>query len=197
AMGIEPVLVAHARDTIADIKAVFAKAMKSADVVITVGGVSVGDYDFVKDVLAALRVQQVFWSVAMKPGKPFFFGTLGQKLIFGLPGNPVSAMVTFETLVRPALRRMLGMTHETPMTLKAVLDSDLEKKGDRMEFVRGVLTLNQYGELAVSPTSGQDSHMVGGLANANCLILFPKDKTLMTKGSLADVSLLQWGAEGL
>ncbi len=107
--GVSPSLVLQVRDDKKVISKAFAHALKKADVVISAGGVSVGDFDYVKQVLDDLRVKTIFWRVAMKPGKPNYFGMRGKKLVFGLPGNPVSALVSFETLVMPALRKMMGI----------------------------------------------------------------------------------------
>lgn len=191
AIGIQPVMTAHARDTEIAVRGVLSKALRKADVVITVGGVSVGDYDHVKDVLASLKVTRVFWSVAMKPGKPNYFGTAGKTLVFGLPGNPVSALVSFMVFVKPALARMMGDVRPSAR-LKAVLTKELVKKPGRIEFVRGAYALDAHDELAVTPTTGQDSHMVGGIAAANGLIVFPKDAARLNKGSLVDVLPLEW-----
>jgi len=191
-IGIEPLSMVRTKDDKKVMKAAFSAALKRADVVISVGGVSVGDYDFVKEALVDLDVETVFWKVAMKPGKPNFFGVRGKKLIFGLPGNPVSALISFQLLVKPALQTMMGIVWHAPLSFKAVLGEQLKKKPGRLEFVRGVLSLNSEGELIVMPAIGQDSHMMGGLAKANCLVHFSKEKEYVSEGVPVIVTLLNW-----
>lgn len=195
AMGIDRVTQARAPDDPAALKEAIARALADADAVISLGGVSVGDCDYVKEVCADLGVHRHLWRVAMKPGKPFYFGTLpaaaSQKLVFGLPGNPVSALVTFHELVKPALLRMMGAADVSRPLLPATLLSGLHKAAGRMEFVRGVAAV-QEGRLAVRPTTGQESHMLGGLAAADCLIRFPQDAERLEPGDPVEIELLRW-----
>lgn len=190
--GINPVIVKIIKDNKRFIKSALEEAIALSDVVITVGGVSVGEYDLVKEIFTQLDVKKIFWKVAMKPGKPNYFGTHDKKLIFGLPGNPVAALVSFHLLVMPAIRKLMGDDFKKEFWLKAKLTSDLKKKPGRLEFVRGVVSTNRFGELVVMPTKGQDSHMLGGLANANCLIHFPKEENFISKGSIVKVELMNW-----
>jgi molybdopterin molybdotransferase len=192
ALGIGNVESYRAPDDPKRIEHTFRRAMRNADVVISSGGVSVGSSDFVKAVLETLQVRTVFWRIAVKPGKPLYFGTRGKKLVFGLPGNPVSALLGFQLFIRPALLRMMGATDVEPSTLTALLAHDLKKKPGRMEFVRGVLTSDAQGRLHARATRGQDSHMMGGLAAANCLIHFPQQASLLEAGNEVRVSLLRW-----
>jgi len=190
--GFASPLVLHARDKKEAISKAFARALKKADVVVSAGGVSVGDYDYVKQVLSYLRVKTIFWRVAMKPGKPNYFGTRGKKLVFGLPGNPVSAMVSFETLVMPALRKMMGIHFTDASSHDAVIEFDLKKSGGRTEFVRAFASRSGDGRFTVKPAAGQGSHMVGGLAGANCLIILPKDGENIVKGETVSIRFLSW-----
>ncbi len=192
AAGISPTLVLHVPDSREQISKAFARALKKGDVVVSAGGVSVGDFDFVKEVLNDLRVKTVFWRVAMKPGKPNYFGTRGARLVFGLPGNPVSALVSFEMLVMPALRKMMGIHSSEILNSSATLESDLRKGGGRIEFVRAIASRSSSGQLTVRPVEGQGSHMVGGLAAANCLIIFPKESELINKGDVVAIRMLSW-----
>jgi molybdopterin molybdotransferase len=194
-MGIEGVRHFRVGDKVKRIEQTFRRALANSDVVVSSGGVSVGSSDFVKDVLGKLRVRRIFWEVAIKPGKPIFFGTRGKKLAFGLPGNPVAAQLGFQLFIKPALLRMMGAETSEPLALTASLRHDLKKKPGRMEFVRGVLTNDDAGRLQVAPTRGQDSHMMGGLAAANCLIHFPNDADMLPVGSDVTVSLLQWSVQ--
>lgn len=172
-------------------------ALGRADLVVCAGGVSVGDFDFVTTACKTIGVESKIWKIAIKPGKPVYFGTFdeggGKKLVFGLPGNPVSALVTLHLFVRPAVRKMMGMAPERvkPLAFNAVLDGELRKRPDRMEFVRGVLR-SENGRLHVKPTTGQDSHMLGGLCNATCLIHFGKDETRIAAGDQVLVEILDW-----
>jgi len=191
-LGIDPVFCARVPDKETAIRQALVKALASADAVITVGGISVGEYDLVKKALAGLKVKTIFWTVAMKPGKPNYFGTRGRKLVFGVPGNPVAALVSFHLLVRPALMKMMGFGEKSLTTVKAKLQSSLTKAAGRLEFVRGVLSMDETGELAVMPLRRRDSHMLGGLVGANSLIHFPKNDRYLPEGINVDVSFLNW-----
>ena len=190
--GVSPFLVLQVGDNKEMLSKAFARALKKADVVISAGGVSVGDFDYVKQVLNDLRVKTVFWRVAMKPGKPNYFGTRGKKLVFGLPGNPVSAMVSLETLVMPALRKMMGIHFSEALNQDAVIEFDLKRSEGRTEFVRAFASRSEDGGFTVKPAASQGSHMVGGLAFANCLIVLPKRRENITKGETVSIRFLSW-----
>ncbi len=162
------------------------RCLEAADVVITLGGVSVGDHDLVRPTLAALGVEEVLWRVAMKPGKPFYMGCRDDKTVFGLPGNPVSALVTFALLVRPALRRMLGLADAAEETT-ARLGAPFARKDLRYEFLRATLS----GGVA-TPVSAQGSHMQTGLAFADALIHVPDGVSAMQAGDEVTVTPLMW-----
>ena len=191
-IGITPHPILFARDRRELLSHAFARALKKADVIVSAGGVSVGDFDFVKEVLNDLRFRTIFWRIAMKPGKPNYFGSRGKKLVFGLPGNPVSAMVSLETLVIPALRKMMGIPYTDSLNCEAVLETDFKKGKGRIEFVRATAALTSDGRWSVNPTSGQGSHMVGGLAQANCLIVVPHDCEHLSKGETVTVRFFSW-----
>lgn len=191
-LDIQPEYAISVKDQKSEIKKSIQKALKISDVIITAGGVSVGDYDFVKDVCKNIGVKNVFWRVSIKPGKPLFFGKKGKKLIFGLPGNPVAALITFYLFVKPTILRMKGQTRQQNFIQTAILESGIKKNSARLEFVRGTLRKKSNGKFCVIPTKGQDSHMLGGLANANCLILFPKNANYIKKGSEVKIELLKW-----
>ncbi len=193
AIGISQITITHTNDDKTEISAAFKDALDYADIVISSGGVSVGDYDFVKDVLTDLGVRTVFWKVAMKPAKPFYFGMHSEKMIFGLPGNPVSALLSFYLLVKPALNKLSGLDAPNRIMIKAGLLSELRKKPGRKEFVRAKLIHKEDGNFFVQPSRGQDSHMMGGLAAADCLIHFPEQADFLEKDKRVDVEILQWG----
>lgn len=153
-----------------------------ADVIISSGGVSVGDYDFLKDTVAKLGTVTSY-KVKMKPGKPFVFGRLGRAVYFGLPGNPVSSFVGFSRIIRPTLWQLAGADPLPPFfCLPATLSAPLQKKGDRRDFQRGLLTFNGTG-WTVAPQGPQDSHRVYALARANCLIDIPAESGSLAAGA--------------
>ncbi len=162
-----------------------------ADVLLTSGGVSVGAYDVVKEVLSRLGTVQ-FDSVAMQPGMPQGFGTLGpdETPVFALPGNPVSALVSFEVFVRPALRRMLGAEPLQRPRVHAVADAPLTSPPGKRSFVR-VRLEHRDGAPHVAPVSGAGSHLLAGLARANALAVVPEDVEHVAAGDKVDVLLLE------
>ncbi len=169
-----------------------------SDLVITVGGVSVGDHDFVKQCAAALGVEQIYWGIDMKPGKPNYLGVQrragsGAALLFGLPGNPVSAQVSCHLLVRPAVRRMLGVPEVRQARIPAVLAEDVLRGRGRREFMRGWAQWDNQ-RLGVRPLRGQGSHMQLTLARANCLLDIPGDPGRIAAGTVVQIEPLDRGA---
>jgi molybdopterin molybdotransferase len=164
----------------------FQSAASMADVVITTGGVSVGEADFVKEILAETGNVD-FWKLAIKPGRPLAFGTVNDALFFGLPGNPVAVMVTFYEFVQPALRRMMGQSDVRPPRFKVPCRSRLRKRPGRMEFQRGHLQLEDDGSLSVSRTGAQGSGMLSSMSSANCFIVLPTESDNVEPGDMVDV----------
>jgi molybdopterin molybdotransferase len=162
-----------------------------ADLVVTSGGVSVGAYDVVKEVLSRLGTV-TFEQVAMQPGKPQGFGTIGPDStpIITLPGNPVSAFVSFEVFVRPMIRRMLGVEPLHRPVVSAVCAGGLRSSPGRRQFARGWLDV-QDGRYVITPVGGQGSHLVGDLAHANALVVVPEDVTEIPDGGAVDVMVLE------
>ncbi len=160
---------------------------KDADILVLTGGVSVGDYDLVKDELRAVGVRPVFWRVRIKPGKPVFFGRRGRQLVFGLPGNPTSAMVTFLLFVQPAIDRLLGREHPGPAGGRAVLTEDILLKPGRKQFLRAVLDAGGP-TLEVAPYSDQRSGVLRSMVRSRVLIVVPADVSRLEKGR--DVEIL-------
>jgi molybdopterin molybdotransferase len=152
----------------------FTAAAKNYDVIISTGGASVGEADYVKDVLTECG-QINFWKLAIKPGKPLTFGTIGACYFFGLPGNPVSAQVTFQKIVATALQQLTGATATHPLQLKATCTNALKKSAGRQEFQRGILTQTATGELLVATAGQQGSNILSALSIANCYIVLPSD----------------------
>jgi molybdopterin molybdotransferase len=197
AMGLDVVSVRTASDQKTDLTVAMAGALEVSDIVISTGGVSVGEFDLVKDIAGSLDIETLFWKVAIKPGKPVFFGikrepATRQKLIFGLPGNPVAVLVTFHLFIRPLLLQMTGRKGKSASFQKACLSADLRKKPGRLDFVRGKLDVGG-DQLAVTPCKGQGSHMLGGLAQADCLILFPQEASFLAAETIVDIIPLHWG----
>ena len=159
-----------------------ARALDGADVVIVSGGVSVGPHDHVKPALEVLNVEQVFWRVALQPGKPTWFGRRGGVLVFGLPGNPVSAVVTFALFVRPALAAMQGRPAERLRDLEAVLGAPVRRNPDREQALR-VRLERQNGQLVATPNGPQGSHIVSSLLGADALALVPAGEGELEAGA--------------
>jgi molybdopterin molybdotransferase len=181
-LGIEPVDMGIVPDEPDAVERAFAEACERADAIVTSGGVSVGDADYVTETLE--KTGSVgFWKVAIKPGRPLAFGRIGEALFFGLPGNPVSAMVTFYQLVRPALEALAGIPDRgPPLTLKAVSRVALRKKTGRREFQRGVLTSDTDGQLVVDRAGQQGSGILSSMSTANCFIVLPEEAGPVSEG---------------
>ncbi|MEJ2297779.1 MAG: molybdopterin molybdotransferase MoeA [Woeseiaceae bacterium] len=173
-LGVATCDMGVVRDERKAVEDAFMEAARQADVVITSGGVSVGDADYVTQTLE--RMGSVgFWKVAMKPGRPLAFGHIEDALFFGLPGNPVSVMATFYQLVQPALQVLSGLAEPVPpVTVTALAAAPLRKKPGRREFQRGVLVRDEDGRLLVHSGS-QGSGILSSMSNANCFIVLPED----------------------
>lgn len=168
------------------IHSVLNQASDIADLVITSGGVSVGEADFVKQTLDELG-QVGFWRIAMKPGKPLAFGNLGKAFFLGLPGNPVSVMATFILFARPTLMKLQGRVITPPLSIRAKLDCDIRRKPGRRDYQRGVLNQDATGELHVNTTGTQGSHVLSSMSKANCFIVIPSESGHVTAGSEVEV----------
>ena len=172
-------------DDPAQLRAAFIRADEEADVLITTGGVSVGEADFTKQLLDELG-EIGFWKLAIKPGKPFAFGRLPHAWFFGLPGNPVSAMVTFDQLVQPALARLAGQQFARPLRLQALAAEPLKKSPGRQDFQRGILSAGPDG-LEVRSTGSQDSGVFSSLSRANCYIVLEQERGKVAAGETVTV----------
>lgn len=154
---------------------------KDCDILIISGGVSVGDYDYVKRSLKALGMEELFWKVSIKPGKPVLFGILKNTLVFGLPGNPVSALVTFRQFVLPAIYKMQGRSGKPWIELKAVLEDSIKKEKGFVHFLRGKTSIKD-GRLFVRKTSQQSSGIFSSMINSDCLIIVPEEVNEIKNG---------------
>jgi molybdopterin molybdotransferase len=186
--GAEVVRREHVPDRPQATREALERALAAADVVCVSGGVSVGEHDHVKDALGELAVEQRFWGVALKPGKPTWFGARDGVLVFGLPGNPVSAMVTFQLFARPALRVLVGADPE-PARGSALLDEPVRLSPRREQAVRVRLRATPDGWRA-APTGPQQSHLLTSMLGAGALALVPRGEGELAVGERVDIELL-------
>ena len=190
-LDVEIIDMGVVRDRRELIEQAFRDAAVRADAIITSGGVSVGEADFVKETLEKLG-SMAFWKIAMKPGRPVTFGHINNAVFFGLPGNPVSVMVTFFQFVRPALVKMTGETGALGVyTVLARTTSALRKRPGRYEFQRGVLEQSGPGEFTVRTAGAQGSGILRSMSEANCFILLDPDRTSVAVGEEVEVQPFQ------
>ncbi len=171
------------------LKEVFLKADKEADVVVTSGGVSVGEADYTKDILDELG-QIGFWKLAIKPGKPFAFGNLPDSYFCGLPGNPVSAMLTMYVLVQPMLAKLAGHTQwEAPKAIPAVATTLFKKRPGRTDYQRGIYSINTQGQFEVATTGNQGSGAFSSMSMANCFVVLERERGRVEAGEMVTIEL--------
>ncbi len=170
------------------IKSVMQEAAKTSDVLLTSGGISVGEADFVKPIVEEIGEIDL-WKVAIKPGKPIAIGSIGQCRFFGLPGNPVSAMVTMNLLVQPAIRKLSGMDYPSPTIIPAICGSDLSKKPGRKDFQRGYAHSDSQGNWYVKSTGTQGSAKLTSVAHGNCYIVLDEASGSVTAGEKVMIQL--------
>jgi len=190
-LGIEHVSTYTCHDDEAVIRQCLEQALSNSDVVITSGGASVGDVDYVKPAIHGVDGTIHFDKVAIKPGKPTVFATVASKPVFGLPGNPVSALVTYLLFVKPALLKMYGDVSAPNTMHEATLNGTISKRSSRTEFVRARSSQNG-GQETVTPCRGQESHMLGGLVTANTLIVFDGEPRTLPDRSQVQVLPINW-----
>src|SRR5690242_8756010 len=192
-----PFLLGIAKDNPAALKEKIVHGL-NADILVLSGGVSMGDYDFTKAVFQDLGAEMHFWKLAIRPGQPLAFGKIQGKLAFGLPGNPVSSMVTFEQLVRPAMLKMGGLRRYGRPVVQAQIQEKFSKRNDRRHFLRGVLT-REDGVFKVRTTGEQGSGILTSMVKANCLIDIPQEVEKLNPGDAVTVQILSanlWDREG-
>jgi molybdopterin molybdotransferase len=190
-LGCDAIDMGVVRDDPKLLEQAFADAAAAADVVITSGGVSVGEADFVKDLLERLG-EVVFWKIAMKPGRPLAYGRIANAHFFGLPGNPVSVMVTFYQFVRDALLKLSGRDPLPPLPAFTVpCTSNLRKAPGRTEFQRGVLTQDASGHWSVRVTGEQGSGILSSMSEANCFIVLPEAQGNVAAGTSVQVQVME------
>jgi molybdopterin molybdotransferase len=192
AFGGEPVNLGIARDTLEDLDRALEAAL-GFDMLVTSGGASVGEHDLVQAALAGRGMQLDFWKIAMRPGKPMMFGTLDTVRVLGLPGNPVSTIVTALLFLRPAIDRMSGLSGVDPARHVALLGKDMPANDARQEYARARLTTNADGRRVATPFSPQDSAMLSLIARADCLIVRKPHAPEAKAGDTIDIIPLSGG----
>jgi molybdopterin molybdotransferase len=189
-LGCDVIDLGVVRDDPAALRAAFSEAAASADAVITSGGVSVGEADHTKKIMAELG-DVLFWRIAMRPGRPMAIGRIAnlghEAILFGLPGNPVAVMVTFYAFVREALRAMSGMTEATPPLLRAACTTPLRKKPGRTEYQRGIVTRGGDGHWQVAITGSQGSGILSSMSAANGMVVLHHEQGNVDAGDEVDV----------
>lgn len=180
-LGCDVIDLGIIEDSEAALEATLAQAATQADVVISSGGVSVGDADYIKTVLTRLGNID-FWRINMRPGRPLAFGKIGETLFFGLPGNPVAVMVSFLQFVQPALRKLGGELNWQAPLFPAITDETLRSRQGRTEFIRGIYHLGKDGRLHVSSTGNQGSGMLSSMVKGNCLIIIGDETEVVNTG---------------
>lgn len=190
-MGLSWTDLGIARDDPVDLERRVKAGLKTSDILLVSGGISVGDYDLVQDVFLRAGVEKIFWRVAMKPGKPTFFGRKGRTLVFGVPGNPVSVLIVFLELVRPAVLKMAGHRDVLLPERNAVLEERLTKKPGRMHFLRGILRKEDQRDF-VGSAGLQESHILASTAVADCLVMLDRYREVFEKGEKVRIQILPW-----
>jgi len=186
--GAHPLILGIAKDRPEELRAIF-KAALTADMIISSGGVSVGDYDLVKDTLKELGAEMKFWKVAMRPGQPLAFGVIEGKPTFGLPGNPVSCMISFEQFVRPSILKARGHKRLFRPLVEAELQESITKKAGKKYFMRCIIS-REEGKYVVTTTGAQGSGILMSMVKANGLIVVPEEKTTLPAGDIVKVYIM-------
>jgi molybdopterin molybdotransferase len=192
--GGEPVTLGIARDDRASLREKLARGLE-ADALVTTAGVSMGDRDLVRAILDELGVRQVFWKVDIKPGRPVAFATRGETLVFSLPGNPVSTLLTFEEFVRPALLRRMGHRRVLRPLRRAILADAIRNKPGRVTFVRVRLAARPDGALVASTAGDQDTGILRTQLRADGIAVIPADRGDLAAGEAVDVQVTRPGLE--
>lgn len=183
AAGVRKVETSRCPDDPEVLYKVFSSCLERSDMVLTVGGMSMGDYDHLGEVFERAGVEKVFWKVAQKPGKPLYFGRRGSKLVFGLPGNPAAALACFSLYALSALRCFMGESEPAPRWRQGVLAEAIENRETRVNFMRGDYTLNDRGEYELRRAGGQVSYMLGSYASSHALLEIPAGPVCLESGA--------------
>ena len=192
ASGGEPIDLGIARDDAASLQAI-AEGARGADLLVTLGGASVGEHDLVRAALGERGLSLDFWQIAMRPGKPLMFGRVGDAAMLGLPGNPVSSLVCGLLFVRPAIRRLLRLEPASPRRERAILGRDLGANDRREDYMRSRLETRDDGALVALPFEKQDSSMLSTLARSDCLVVRPPTAPAAAAGDAVEIVRLNLG----
>lgn len=180
-----------AQDKLDVIKASVQKALDNdTDILVTIGGASVGDHDLVQQALTEMGMELNFWKIAMRPGKPLMYGKLGDMRVIGLPGNPASSLVTASLFLAPLVRKVAGRETTSPQTT-AKLTVDLPENDHRQEYMRAHIETDENGEKTVTPFTRQDSSLVRVFADANGLLIRPPNAKAAVKGDISDIIMFE------
>lgn len=190
-MAVDIIDLGVVKDEPGAMRKILAQASSQADLVISTGGVSVGEADFVKPALAELGTTE-FWKIAIKPGRPLTFGQIGASIFLGLPGNPVAVMVTFSQFVVPTIHFLAGARPKRPALFRARSLDSMRKKPGRYEFQRGIATLDDENRWRVEKTGKQGSGILTSMSRANCFIVLPDDNAGVEPGDEVDIQFFDW-----
>jgi molybdopterin molybdotransferase len=190
-MAVDIIDLGVVRDDLDSMREVLTKASTRADLIISTGGVSVGEADFIKPALADLGSTE-FWKIAIKPGRPLTFGQIDASIFMGLPGNPVAVMVTFSQFVVPAIQALAGANPRRPALFRARALDQMRKKPGRYEFQRGIATRDDNNAWQVAKTGQQGSGILTSISRANCFIVLPDDNAGVEPGDEVDIQFFDW-----
>ena len=190
-MAVDTIDLGVVRDDLDSMREVLIKASTQADLIISTGGVSVGEADFIKPALADLGTTE-FWKIAIKPGRPLTFGQIDASIFMGLPGNPVAVMVTFSQFVVPAIQALAGTNPKRPALFHARALDQMRKKPGRYEFQRGIATLDDNNEWQVAKTGQQGSGILTSMSRANCFIVLSDDNAGVEPGDEVNIQFFDW-----
>ena len=192
ALGGDPLQLGIAPDDREALRSMVAGA-RGTDLLLTTGGISVGEHDLVRSVLGEEGLELDFWQIAMRPGKPLMFGKIGETPVIGLPGNPVSTMVCAMIFIKPALQAMLGMEQSHGPRTTATLGGDLGENDERQDYLRAQLSYDDSGEAVATPFSRQDSSMMSRLAQADCLVVRTPGAPVLKAGNKVEIIRIEGG----
>jgi len=184
-----PIYLGISKDTKKDLETKLSAARR-ADLILTSGGVSMGDYDIIKEVMESHENTMKFWQVEMKPGKPLAFGRIHGLPAIGLPGNPVSSMISFYQFARPAILKMMGANNLLLPRVRAKITTSVSKKPGRRHYLRGILSTDN-GDLIVDTTGPQGSGILSSMGKANCFIVIPKEKSHICQDEMVDCEVIR------
>ena len=187
ALGVEPVNLGVVKDDLKEIGRKIKQGLRS-DMLLISGGVSVGDYDYVKAALDNLGIKRLFWKVAIKPGKPIVFGKVKNKPVFGVPGNPVSAFICFTEFIAPAILKAMGKDY-SDIYASAILGRDIRKEKGKIYFMSAILS-NRNGKCYVTPIMPQNSAMLRPLSQANAILVLDEESNCIKSGAAVKVKIL-------